>query len=107
MDKMLTFYPRLYVGAGIKHGKLDKIKKKLVHKPLFVGVYVITLARNASDQLEIFDAKQLTQHYYEKYPLQIIGIAKDYEDALEVIEKIVQECLSKRGDCKLKEYLIC
>jgi hypothetical protein len=107
MDKMLIFSPNLYLGEGIKSKKLDKIKKNLIHKPLFAGVYIITLARNSSDQLEIMDARQLVQGYYDKYPLKVVGIAKDYDDALKLIEQLTQECLHERGDCNLREYLIC
>lgn len=107
MDRMLTFSPRLYLGEGIKGQKLDKIKKKLTEKPLLSGVYVLVLSRNPSDQLEILDAKQLAQKFYERHALEIIGIAKDYEDALKLVERITRECLSVRGDCRLKEYLTC
>lgn len=107
MDKMLTFSSELYLGEGIKKQKLDKIKRKLTGKPLFAGVYVLALARNPVDQLEIMDAKQLAQRFYESHALHIIGIAKNYEEALRLVERIVQECMDTRGDCKLKEYLTC
>ncbi len=107
MGRMLTFYPKLYLGEGIKGTKLDKIIRRLEAKPLLANVYVITFAQNPSDQLEFFDARQLAQGYYDNLPLQVIGIAKDYTDALEVVERIVQECVNSRGDCKLKEYLVC
>jgi mannitol/fructose-specific phosphotransferase system IIA component len=53
------------------------------------------------------DARQLVQGYYDKYPLKVVGIAKDYDDALKLIEQLTQECLHERGDCNLREYLIC
>lgn len=107
MERMLTFYPKLYLGEGIKETKLDKIKKKLVKNPLLANVYVLTFAQNPADQLEFFDARQLGQRFYDRYPLEIIGIARDYEDALKLVEQITRECLSERGDCRLKEYLTC
>ncbi len=107
MERMLTFYPKLYLGEGIKETKLDKIKKKLVKNPLMANVFVLTFARNQADQLEFFDARQLRQHFYDSYPLEVIGIAGDYEDALKLVERITRECLCERGDCRLKEYLTC
>lgn len=107
MDEKLTFREELYLGEGIKPKKLDKIKKKLLERPLFSGVYVIAIAANPSEQLEIFDARQLVQGYYVKHPRYVVGIASDYEDSLKLIEKITQECLRERGDCNLKEYLLC
>ena len=107
MDRMLTFSAELYLGEGIKRKKLDKIKRKLIKQPLFAGVYVIALSRNPVDQLEILEARQLAQRFYESHALHIVGVAGDREDALHLVEKIVQECLDTRGDCELKEYLTC
>ncbi len=107
MSRALTFSPKLYLGEGIKEKKLDKIKKKLETKPLLANVYLIVFAQNPVDQLEFFDARQLVQSFYKDCPLYVIGIAKDYEDALRLVERIVRECISSRGDCRLKEYLAC
>lgn len=107
MSKKLIFNPELYIGEGMKEIKTDKIKKILMKRPSSAGVYVLALANNPSDQLVFFDAKQLDQHYYDVNPVHIVGIAKDYSDALQLIERITKECLDTRGDCCLKEYLLC
>lgn len=107
MSVLLTYHPRLYLGDSINEKKLDKIQKKLEKKPLFSGVFLVTVSRNTSDQLDIFDAKQLVQSYYKKHPLQVVGIAGSYDEAVELVERLVQECLQARGDCALKEYLLC
>lgn len=107
MVKKLTFHERLYLGESIAEKKLDKLKKRLEKKPLLSNVYLIVPASNPADQLEIFDAKQLVQPFYRDKQFQIIGIASDYRDALQVIEKIVQDCLQERGDCNLREYFVC
>ena len=107
MVRKLQFSSKLYLGESMNAVKLDKIKKKLCHKPLLAGVYVIALSKNPKDQLEIYDARQLAQRYFAKYPPFIIGIASDYKEAVKVLEQIVQECLKERGDCRLKEFLLC
>lgn len=106
MERRLQFHPHLYLGESISEKKLDKIKRKLRHKPLMANVYLLTRAQNAEDQLEIFDAKQLIWRYYRKYPPYIIGIAANYDEAVLLVEQIVTECLTERGDCALKEYLM-
>lgn len=103
----LNYHPEIYLGESIRAEKLDKIKKKLEKKPLFSGVFLITLSRNASDQLEIYDARQLAQSYYKNNPPYVVGIAGNYNEALSLVEQLVQECLQARGDCALKEYLLC
>lgn len=107
MVRKLQFFSKLYLGEGINADKLDKIKKRLEERPVLSNVYVITLAKNPENQLEIYDAKQLAQSYYVKYPPYIVGLASDYDEALTVLEQIVQECFRARGDCRLKEFLIC
>ncbi len=107
MALSLIYYPGLYLGESIPEEKLDKIKKRLEKKPLLSQVFLLTISRNASDQLEIFSARQLAQKYYEKNPPYIIGLAGNYDEAVGLVQKIVAECLKERGDCSLKEYLLC
>lgn len=107
MAVKLTYHRDLYLGESINEQKLDKIKKKLENKPLLSGVFLITLSKNPSDQLEIYDAKQLVQKYYEKNPPYVVGLAGSYDEALIMLEQLVRECMNERGDCALKEYLLC
>jgi hypothetical protein len=101
------FRPELYLGKGINEKNVAKIKRKLVRKPLFSDVVLISLSCNFSDQLEIYDAKQLAQRFYRNNPPYVVGIAGSREEAFSVVIEIVQECLQVRGDCELKEYLRC
>lgn len=107
MARKFMYAPELYLGESISMKKLEKIKKKLETKPLFAGVYLLTFAHNPEDQLEFFDARQLALPHYEDYVFHVVGIASDWEEAAELVEQIVQECLKSRGDCSLKEYLSC
>lgn len=107
MSGKINYHHRLYVGNSISASKLNKLKKRLEKTPHLCDAYLITISRNPSDQLEFFTAKQLVQKYYSQYPVYVIGIASDYEEAMTLIEKIVQECLQSRRDCALKEYLSC
>lgn len=107
MERKFVYSPRLYLGESISEKKLDKIKKKLEKKPLWAGVVLLALAHNPDDQLEFFDARQLAQRCYEGYVPHVVGIAADRDEALALVERIVQECLEERGDCALKEYLSC
>ena len=103
----IAYRSELYLGESINRKKLDKIKKRLENRPLFSGVFLIVLSRNAYDQLEIYEGKLLAQSYYKKYPPYVAGIAGSREEAVALVERIVKECLSARGDCALKEYLRC
>ncbi len=100
------YYPRLYLSEGINRDKLEKLKRELSVRPKKADVYLLTLAGNASDQLDIYASKYLQQKYYEKHSPYIIGIAEDYEKAVEIVEQIVREAWAVRGDAQLKEYLL-
>ena len=107
MAGKLKFAQNLYLGEGIAPEKLDKLKKRLNKKPLLANVYLITQARNPADQLDIFDARQLVQPHYKDEEFLVLGMASGYEDALQLIERVTGECLKARGDCNLREYLLC
>lgn len=107
MIRKLTYHPKLYLGNGISGKKLDKIKKKLHTRPFLVNVSLITIASNPKEQLDILDARQIAQPYYKDLALYVVGIASDHEEAIALVEQIVKECLKERGDCALKEYLLC
>ena len=104
MAGKLKFAQNLYLGEGIAPEKLDKLKKRLNKKPILANVYLITPARNP---LDIFDARQLVQPHYKDEEFLVLGMASGYEDALQLIERITGECLKARGDCNLREYLLC
>ncbi|MCM1568264.1 MAG: hypothetical protein NC081_02315 [Roseburia sp.] len=107
MKERLIFAPNLYLGEGISADKVDRIKNKLQNKPISCGETIIALSRNPSDQLEIYQARQLVQSYYQKNPPYVVGLASDREEALALVQQIVLECMERRGGCALKEYLLC
>ena len=75
---MLNWYKNLYIGDNAK-----KKPKKLIHKinqgAGVIDVYVITLA--------------------------VIGLAKGYEEALEIIEQIVNEVYQETGTAEIRTWL--
>lgn len=107
MQTNIEFISNLYIGEGIDERKLDNIKKKIVSKPLLSNVHLIAFAQNQNDQLDIFSASLLAQHYYQRINIRVVGIASNHNDAIRLLERIVRECLDVRGDCSLREYLSC
>lgn len=104
-DRILDFSPNLYLGESIRSEKLDTIKKKLLTKPLLAGVTLLILSENPSDQVEILGCAQLTQNVFGEYPLSVVGLAGNRDEALDLVARITRDCLAKRGDCSLKEFL--
>lgn len=107
MKRQISFREKLYLGESIEEKKLDKLKRKLRVHPALANVYLVVPARNPKDQLDIFNARQLVQTFYKNEAFHVLGIAGDYSEALLLIERMVQDCLKDRGDCNVREYLLC
>lgn len=97
----MKFYKYLYIGDTVTEPA--KVKWKLKHHA-GVQAYVIMIASGV-DQLEIMHSAYLKQKYYRYHPPIIVGIASGYDEAVQIIVKITQECVEAMGNCNLKEYL--
>ena len=107
MSDKIIFCDKVYFGDKMNKTKLNKLRKKIGKKSLLCGEYLIAIPENPHSQLDILSARQLVWDYYTRNPLRVVGVASDYNEALEIVEKIVRECLQTRGDLALKEYLTC
>ena len=101
----LHYSPNLYVGKGISQSKLERFKARIYRRPLLTSACLIVFPENDSDQLEIIDVRQLIQKFYEDRELNVVGLAKNKEDAVSLIVKMTEDCLADRKDCLLKEFL--
>ena len=81
----MKWYEDLYVGDSIE-GKVNRIKWKINHHAGTVSIYVIAFASNRQNLLDIIPAWELMQKSYPgKKEMQIIGLAKGYAEALELV----------------------
>ena len=101
---MLKWYKKLYIGDNAKK-KAPSVRKKVNQGKLQYDIYLITLASNEKNLLEIIQANQLVQKTLRKLCPMIVGMASGYEEALEVVEKIVEETYLKQGDTDVRRYL--
>lgn len=100
----MKFYKNLYIGDTIR--KPNKVKRKLKNHAKQLKIYVIMLSSGA-DQLEICHSIMLGQPFYkekENIPF-IIGIAGNYDEAVELVCRIATEAVAKNGNADLKKYL--
>ena len=101
--KSIKFDDRLYVGEGIRN--IRKVKWKLRHRAGQIRVFVITLAEGP-DQLEIYHCAFLQQRYYKMNPPHIVGVAAGYDEAVQLVQRMVEDVLTRTGDCRLKDYFL-
>ncbi len=100
----MTWHDDLYVGESIVH-KTKKIKWKICHNAGQPGIYVITLASNEKNLLDIIPSQELLQRGYPKRGLYVAGLAKGYEEAVQVAVSIIDEVYRATGGFAVADYL--
>lgn len=100
----MRYYKYLYLADGIR--KKDKIIQRLEDKKLQLNIHVVTLARNEKNQLEIYNSMVLRQPDFPYDDFFVVGIAKGYEDAVEMVEEIAQEVYNKTKGADIRSYIL-
>lgn len=100
----MTWNEDLYVGESIIH-KTGRVKWKIRHNAGQIDIYVITLASNEQNLLDIIPAQELLQPAYPKQDLVVVGLAKGYDEALEVAASIVDEVFKNTKTFAVRTYL--
>ena len=100
----MKFYKNLYIGDTIKNPSL--VKRKIKYHARQLNIFVIMLA-SGDDQLEICHSMLIRQPFYRKKENApyIIGIAGNYEEAVEIVCRITNEAVAMNGNAALKQYL--
>ena len=101
---MLNWYKGLYIGNNAKKKK-KKLIRKISQGAGVVDVYLITLAANHRDQLDIFPANELMQKARRKNCPVIVGLACGYWEALELVETMVQRTYRETGTGNVRKWL--
>lgn len=98
----MHFYKRLYMTESLKKKK-RQIVWKLKTKKFMPSVYVIALSEG-EDLLEIYHSALLKQPYYKNSQPFIVGIAKNYGEAVELIQEILTDVKHKNGNYNVREF---
>lgn len=100
----MRWHNNLYAGESIIP-KLEKVKWKIRHNAGQLRVYIIALAANPENLLDIIPSWELLQKYYPKKDLFIVGIAGNYEEALLLASQIVQEVFVYTKGFDVRSYI--
>lgn len=101
----MKFYKYLYVQEELEKKK-EKIIRKLKQKKILISCYVVALAPNPKNQLEIYSSKFLFQPGFPTEDLFVISIVKSYEDALEFVEKLFEEVYNETKRTDIRSYIL-
>ena len=88
----MRYYKHLYLTEGLEKKK-EKILRKLEAGKLQPSVHVITTL-------------QFKQPAFPEQDLFVVGITKGYEEAVELVEQIVQEVYEQTGGCDIRSYIL-
>lgn len=101
----MRWYNDLYVGYNLLDRKRQIIRKIKNGKPQF-NKYVIALPFNDYDVLDIYPSNVLIQKWYKDSDMIIVGIAEGMEEAMDMVQIIIMDCLNETGDLKVKKYIL-
>ena len=99
----MRFLKEMYVGEGVKNKQ--KVMWKLKHGVGMLDLYVISLS-NGRDQLDCMNCCYFKQKAIRDSVGTVVGLAKGYSEAQQLIITIIEESIQKTGSANVKEYLI-
>ncbi len=101
----MKWYDDLYLGESVTKKKANRIKWKLSHNAGVLSYYVIAFPSNPDNLLDLIPTKELKQRGYPKKDIHVIGLAKGYDEAVEVVLRIVEEVYQNTKDVDIRKYL--
>lgn len=95
---------RLYVGEKVVPHK-KTIVKNIKKNKAQLGIYVLALPANESNVMDIYPAQVLLQKHFKKSKQLIIGIAKGYDEALELMIQMITDSINETGSYRVKDLV--
>lgn len=104
-SEKLLWSASLYTGDEIRRYE-KKIRKKLNAGKTVIGHYLITIASNGKDELDIIPTSLLAQQALCGHLPMIVGLAYDRKEAMELVVRIVNDCMEKTGRPEIRKWLL-
>ena len=100
----MNWYQNLYLGETCR-GKKDIIIKEVESGIYRHKLFLITLAINGSDLLDIRSASSLARGSLRSSLPVIVGAASGREEAIQLASMIIEDCYRTRGDIDVRKFL--
>lgn len=101
----MRYCRRLFWSEGLEEKK-ETIIRKLNANRLQWDLFVVTLPEEEKNQLEIYNSAQFLQPAYPVEDYLVVGIAKGYDAAVELVEGIVEEVYRKTGGADIRSFIL-
>lgn len=99
----MRFLKEMYVGEGIKDKQ--KVMRRLKRGAGMLDIYVISIS-NGNDQLDCMKCSYFKQEVIRENIGLIVGLAKGYSEAQNLIVAMIEDSLRETGSANVKEYLM-
>ncbi len=100
----MRWYRKLYIGETARKDRY-RIVGKVKHRRPQRDAYLITLATNEKNLLDIYPANTMLWHYFYKSSILIVGIAGSHEEAVELACQIVTQVYQDTGSFNVRSYI--
>lgn len=84
--------------------KLPVIMQRIRKRKIQPGLWIITIASNEKNLLDIFSSVYYLQPMFSKMNPDIVGIAENEESAKELTVQILQDVYEKEGNFDVRSY---
>ena len=84
--------------------KLPVIMQKIRKGKLQPGIWLITIASNEQNLLDLFHSACYLQPVFQRMNPEIVGIAQDEEAARELVLEIIKDVYEKQGNFDVRTY---
>lgn len=101
----MVWYDDLFVGESIRPRRQKRIIRKVKKRSIFNAAYLLTLSANPQNLIDIIHTQVVRQRYYPKKDLVVIGLAGNYEEALQLAAEILVSLYTVQGNFGLREFL--
>ena len=100
----MLFFENLYFGESIAP-KADQILKKVNKNKVVSDLYMIALASNPDNMLDIIPEWEVMQKNYPKDSIKVIGLANGKKEAFSLVQFIIEESIQRTGSADVRVYL--
>lgn len=101
----MRYYKHLYLSEGLEKKK-DKVMKKLEQKKFQMDIHLIVLSEDERNQLEIYHSLLFLQPSYPDRDYFVVGIAKGFDEAVDLVEEITQEVYNETRGADIRSYIL-
>ena len=101
----MKYYYNLYLDDYTSNNREEIIEKLESDKWQF-EIYLITMSKNEKNHLEIYNSALLLQKGMADEQLFVIGFARGYDEAVELVEMIIKEVYDNTNGTNIRNYIL-